>query len=653
MLVMTDYVVRDTISITRTELFENEYLHPEKLRLLLLGKKHPLDLGHLAYLNYKFCTSSAGHNDMPYLVDESSLSKHRIDFLRNLIEYVNTRGFRDSSVRTVIQKVRAGFSVLEEYGEKETFLKDLKSTKQAYNSISEKLNHKVRSVDINFAPRHAELKQTELSFLIFIHYDKAIQSHIINNTVKFNGEVNKTQPREIRDLRLAFDTYKAIALGLTKFLIDGSAFPCRLEMPDYTTYLFPAASHRVTPYIHRPAKVYNYTEGRLSTTEEMYKLPSTQKKSRIKQDHKAAVKNFNEANSDPKARSRRALVCTAMQAYQVLFCMVTGAYPNEIAQIKFEGKLEVSKSVTNKSYRIIKFRAAGRVVQYEIASGAVALFKQYIKLRKWVLNSREVKTLFFGLKAKSWETTAISETALRKFQREKMIGVFMPSYFKPITAREVRKSKSLFLHEHPDVEKGTVANVLGHSQLTNEQTYFEVSPEKSSSELDAFWEAANEAAKHVSIGCNTNKKTASGHCDDYLNPESVIPAPPIEPNCRTQYGCLFCSHYVCHADDKEDSHKLVSLQYIVEGVLRASLERKKTKKLFEKLSARVRSVLHQISIKSKLGKANVNQCIELVYQEGELTPYWENRLHRYEQLGLIFTDGANEVIELHETNNKL
>lgn len=644
-LAMANYVARETITVTRTELFENEYLHPEKLRLSLSGKKYPLDLGHLAYLNYKFCTSSAGRNDMPYLVDEASLSKHRIDFLRNLIEYVNTRGARDSSIRTVIQKARAGFSVLDEYGYKESFLKDLESTKQAYNSISEKLNHKVRSVDIDFTPRDAELRQTELSFLIFIHYDKPIQSHIVNNAIKFSGEVSKTQPREIRDLRLAFDTYKAVALGLTEFLTNESAFPCSLEMPDYTTYLFPAANHRVTPYIHRPAKIYNYTEGRLSTLEEMYELPSPQKKSFIKQDHKAAVKNFNEANSDPKAKSRRALVCTAMQAYQVLFCMLTGAYIKEMAQVRFEGKIEVSKSVTNKSYRIIKFRAAGKVVQYEIASGAVAMFKRYLKLRKWVLNGKEVKTLFFGMKAKSWEPIAISESALRKFQREKMIGVFMPSYFNPITARQVRKSKSLFLHEHPDVEKDTVANVLGHSQATNEQTYMEVSPEKSRSELSSFWEAANEAARHVSTGSKTDKKTASGHCDDYLNPEPAIPDPPIEPNCRTQYGCLFCSHYICHADDKEDSHKLVSLQYIVDGVLRASLERRKAKELLEKLSARVRSVLHQISIKSKFGKTNVNQCIELVYQEGELTPYWENRLHRYEQLGLIFIDSADQVIE--------
>ena len=642
---MTSYVLRETITVTRTELFENEYLHPEKLRLSLSGKKYPLDLGHLAYLNYKFCTSSAGHKDMPYLVDETSLSKHRIKFLRNLIEYIITKGFRDSSIRTVIQKVRAGFAVLEDYGYKESFLKNLESTKRAYNAISEQLNHKVRSVDINFTPRDAELRQIELSLLILIHYDRSEQSHIINNTVKFNGEVNKTQPREIQELRLAFDTYKAVALGLTKFLTNESAFPCCLEMPGYTTYLFPSANHRVTPYIDRPAKIYNSDEGRLSTLEEMYALPSPQKKSYIKQDHKAAVENFNKANSDPRARSRRALVCTAMQAYQVLFSMLTGAYPNEMAQIQFEGKIEVSKSVTNKSYRVIKFRASGKVVQYEIASGAVALFKQYLKLRKWILNAKEVKTLFFGMKAKSWEPTGISETALRKFQREKMIGVFMPSHFNPITARQARKSKSLFLHEHPDVKKDTVANVLGHSPATNENAYMEVSPEKSSSELSSFWEAVNEAATHVSTGSNTDKKIASGHCDDYLNPEPAIPAPPIEPNCRTQYGCLFCSHYICHADDKEDSHKLVSLQYIVDGVLRASLERKKAKELFEKLSARVRSVLHQISMKSKLGKANVNQCIELVYQDGELTPYWENRLQRYEQLGLIFIDSADEFIE--------
>lgn len=645
MLTMNSYVVRDTIIVTKTELFENEYLHPEKLRLSLSGKKHPLDLGHIAYLNYRFCTSSAAHKDMPFLVDESSLSKHRIDFIRNLIEYVVTRGFRDSSIRTVIQKTRAGLAVLEDYGYKASFLRDFESTKQAYNAISLELNHKVRSVDIDFTPRDAELKQIALSFLIFIHYGKPAQSHIVNNIVKFSGKASKTQPREIQDLQTAFNTYKSIALCLTEFLIEKSEFPCRLKMPNYITYLFPYASHRVTPYTHRPSNIYNHLEGRLSTLDEKYKLSSTQNKSSIKSDYDRSVKRFNEANSNPRCKPRRAFACTAMQAYQVLFIMLSGAYPDEIAQIEFDGKMEINKSLTNKGYRIIKFRAAGKVVQYEIASGAVSIFKRYLKLREWLLRGKKVKTLFFGMKVKSWEPTVISETALRKFQREKMIGVFMPSHFKPITAREVRKSKSLFLHEHPDIEKDTVANVLGHSQSTNEKTYMEVSPEKSHSELSLFWDAANEAAMHVSTGSNTDKKTASGHCGKYLQPEVAIPHPPIKPNCRTQYGCLFCSHYICHADDKEDSHKLVSLQYIVDGVLRASLEREKAKELFEKLSVRVRSILHQINIKSEQGGKNVKGCIELVYHRGELTPYWESRLQRYEQLGLIFIDSADGAIE--------
>lgn len=642
---MSNYVVRDTITVSRTELFENEYLHPEKLRLSLRGKKYPLDLGHIAYLNYKFCTSSASNKDIPFLVDESSLSKHRIDFIRNLIEHVVTRGFRDSSIRTVIQKARDGLGVLEDYGYKESFLRDVESTKQAYNSISLELNHKVKSVDIDFTSRDAELKQISLSFLIFIHYGKPVQSYIVNNTVKFSGEITKTQPREIQELQIAFDTYKNIALCLTTFLIEKSVFPCCLKMANYTTYLFPYASHRVTPYIYRPSKIYNHTEGRLSTLDEMYKLPSPQNALNIKHDYDKSVKRFDEANSNPRCKSRRAFACTAMQAYQVLFIMLSGAYPSEMARIEFDGKMEVNKSLTNKGYRIIKFRAASKVIQYEIASGAVSFFKRYLKLREWVLNGKEVKTLFFGMKVKSWEPTVVSETALRKFQRDKVIGVFMPSHFKPITARQVRKSKSLFLHEHPEIEKSTVASVLGHSQATNEQTYMEVSPEKSYSELSLFWEAANEAAVHVSTGSNTDKKTASGHCESYLKPKVAIPHPPIEPNCKTQYGCLFCSHYICHADDKEDSHKLVSLQYIVDGVLRASLEREKAKELFEKLSVRVRSILHQISIKSEAGRKNVSESINLVYQRGELTPYWESRLHRYEQLGLIFIDGTSEAIE--------
>ena len=54
-------------------------------------------------------------------------------------------------------------------------------------------------------------------------------------------------------------------------------------------------------------------------------------------------------------------------------------------------------------------------------------------------------------------------------------------------------------------------------------------------------------------------------------------------------------------------------------------------------------------MKSSSGKSNVGNDITKVFKREELTPYWESRLQRYEELGIVFTvsNGAiNECLNL-------
>lgn len=225
---------------------------------------------------------------------------------------------------------------------------------------------------------------------------------------------------------------------------------------------------------------------------------------------------------------------------------------------------------------------------------------------------------------------------------KKIIGVFLPDNFKVLTARQLRKTKSLFLHEQTEVKPQTVASVMNHSVETNEIYYMETSPEKAKTEMANFWDAAHEAATHIKViteGDRTNNcRIAAGHCEAYKSPQSAVVEPPIFPDCRSQYGCLFCTHYVCHANDEEDIHKLFSLLYIVNGVLNGTSDTDKVKELFLLLSARVRLILQKVRSMSDTGRKTINKISEIVLKYGELTPYWENRLQRYESLGIIFDE---------------
>ncbi|USD69235.1 hypothetical protein [Vibrio sp. SCSIO 43139] len=361
-----NYVVRETVIVTLRDLVENEYLYPEQLRVSLPngGKKLPMDLGAIAYAKRKYIN---GQNQNPYLVVEESLIKHRRNFLRSLMDYIVTKGYQEKSVVAIIGRVRGAFNYIEERGFAELFLKDTEQSEVVYREISKELKHQVTSNQIT--PRQAEIKQVDIAFLIQVHFGKQISDYIVGNTVKFNGSVSVTAPRKRADLKYAFNIYKSLAEELTSFLIYEKKLPFKLRMPDYTTFIFPYATHRVTPYCNRSTDVYNHQLGRMATEKEYFDKRPNKKKSELRENLKRSNKRLAQANLDPRAKCRRAFACTAMQSYQMLFMMLTGAYASEIAQLEFNGKLEFDKSLTNKSYRAIKLRAAGKTVQYELLLG--------------------------------------------------------------------------------------------------------------------------------------------------------------------------------------------------------------------------------------------------------------------------------------------
>lgn len=637
-----NYIQRKTYIATLDDLASKDLLHLEMLRLYLpnSGKKYPVDMGVIAYSDRKYLNRASTYENTGYIVDLESLLPARCVFIQRFIEYIITGGYRESSLAGLIAKVREAFNIIDDYKGTGTFLETFEDTSKIYEMITHDLRHKLNVGELT--AYQAKRKQVSIAFLILIGHGRGAFDNIIKNTIQFSGKSKPTQPRDIDELRYAYETYKSLAIGLAKSLVNREYLPINLKMPDYDTYLFPYANHRITPFYSCPTDVYNDQEGRLVTIEEYCAKRPDKCKNELAGNLRRTENYLYEANTNMRAKCRRAFATTAMQAFQMLFMMLTGSYVSEMKNIEFDGAFEKAKSVTQKSYRVVKFRASGKIIQYELAHGAVELFKHYIKLREWVLDGKVFDKLFFSLKVKSWEPCIVDPSVIRGFQRSKVIGVFMPASFEMLTSRQFRKTKSIFLHDQPEVSKETVAEVLGHSERTNETHYLEVSPGVAESEFSNFWESAHEAIQHISFNKDVHDgqhlSIAAGHCTDYQKPEPAIDSPPIKPDCVSQYGCLFCKHYVCHANDKDDVHKLFSLLYIVIGVMNASSEMAKSKELLLMLSSRVRQILLKIKSKSSSGAKNVKLYRERVFNYGELTPYWENRLQRYESMGMIFSE---------------
>jgi len=109
----------------------------------------------------------------------------------------------------------------------------------------------------------------------------------------------------------------------------------------------------------------------------------------------------------------------------------------------------------------------------------------------------------------------------------------------------------------------------------------------------------------------------------------------IQPNCRNQYGCLYCTHYFCHADE-DDIHKLLSLHYVVNAVRNTAQDSGHAEVLYKDLSIRVEFILEAIANRSESVSQLVSAMRNKVFNLGALTPFWERRLQRYEAMGVVF-----------------
>ncbi|WP_172380276.1 hypothetical protein [Vibrio sp. Vb339] len=367
-----NYIERNLVHYTLEEYLRSENVDTPNLIINILDpndKKngHFVDLGELLYED-KYYIPSHIKNMSYYKVNPSSFVKHWEPFIYKLNEYVALRRKTIRSKISIYTLTRRALLLVSEVGLSNDFFKSKIDTKLAYRIIINELKHRMQVGDIT--PRNADILQNNLATIAEIYYGRSFRNYMVADNINIKGCIESTLLREVDDLKHAYDVYYNIATQLTEHLVCEKSLPFLIKTEKYETYLFPSASHRVTPYCNRPTKAYNDVEGRLSTFEELrYKTDPRIKDSYVRSDLYSLRKRFNKINSDPRAKCKRALASTAMQAYQTIFMMLTGAYISEVDRLEFCDNYEYSTSTISKSYRVVKFRASGRIVQYDLSTG--------------------------------------------------------------------------------------------------------------------------------------------------------------------------------------------------------------------------------------------------------------------------------------------
>lgn len=633
----------DTQIITLSEVTQ-EFAEPERLRLQLSPevRKKPFDIGSFAYVIRGKNESVFDDRGTPVVIE--SFVESRRELIVRLLEFFV--GQRDMTVLTRLRVVEYFIDWLNTHGYREVFA-SAGQAQQAYRDYTAHLNHQIAHQV--WKPLTAKNSQGFVSKLMELLYPED-RHHILAGAVTITSE-SGSEAASAAHVEVYRDVCLAIAQQCSAFVLNNQPYPFVVTVRDYEVVVFPSNHGWVGPFKQSPPS-YNAAERRIATVEEFRavaeklgrKRPVKSVAERVLLGAKAPL---DAANEDERYRHRLQVAGLAAKAYASLFVMITGATPAEFQQFSYADALDVEKSPIKKELSAVKFRAGGKATFYNIGRDTgLPLLKEYLKLREWILNGVSHERLFFTMPASGELASTNNEfsdiktsAALSNFF-ESISGTFLDPKVPRLSPRKMRKHKSLGMHT-AGVSPSTVAATLNHSVAVNLSTYSEATPEQQEAELGQFWKAMHHAAQVVRERSQRPAEgevaTGAGHCDGFNQPIPVrdLGAAAIEPNCRSQYGCLYCEHYICHSDE-EDLHKILSLQYVINAVRKAAPDAAHAEALYKELSIRIEFILEALGERSDAVKQLVEAIKVKVFEYGELTPFWESRLSRYEKMGVVF-----------------
>ncbi|MBA6419613.1 hypothetical protein [Pseudomonas sp. 5Ae-yellow] len=621
-----------------------DFPEPERLRLQLSARvrKKPLDVGSLAYFIRGKNVSSHDDRGTPVVI-ESFVESRRELILRLLESFI---GQRDTTVASTFLHVEHLIDWLNAQGYKEVFA-SVGHAQQAYRDYTAYLNDKIAHQ--KWKPRTAINFQVGVVKVIDILYPE--ESHrILAGAVRINGE-RGSDAASAAHVELYRDVCLSIAQQCSAFLLDNKPYPFVVRIRDYEVVGFPSRNGWAGPF-KQSAISYNAGELRIATVDEYgeacikrgRKRPS---KSHILRAIASARTNLDSANNDERHWHRLQVAGLAAKAYASLFLLITGATPTEFDQFSYADALAVEKSPIKKELSAVKFRAGGRSTLYNIGrDSGLPLLKEYLKLRKWILNGAAHERLFFGMPS---VTQKLSDNMVfSEFDASDLVfnfydsisGAFLDPKIPRLSPRKMRKYKSVAMHT-AGIAPASVSASLNHSESVNLSTYAEATPEQQDEELGRFWQAVRRAADIVrergQRAAEGETATAAGHCSNFSQPIPMrdLGAVGAEVSCRTQYGCLYCENYLVHSDE-EDLHKIMSLQYVINAVRKSAPDAAHAETLYKELSIRIEFILESICEGSDRARKTANAVKSKVFEYGELTQFWENRLNRYEAMGVVF-----------------
>lgn len=547
------------------------------------GVSFKVDIGRVCYTNRENDSGHSRDKTKSYitgLVDESTLSIERVEWLRRYLREILQKGLRDETVRGYLHNLRYFFDFCDFEGSKPLTLDDLASNYKYYQI---NLYQKARlsgAKSISTTTLYDKLN-TARDFIKIAYNLSDIDILSIIPKHRHMGHNSKERDSSLEDFKNFLQTCITY-FNEFSYAILNKIYPIPITLAKSSSNDYYWDSTRKYGIKKLPNCFYNSGEP-LPFNEVKNVLSNYYNCERTKKDFykNTLINNRNKwINENLDSRKIYAYnLCTYCFYYIYLSFTAANIQPTldlKISDLNLED-LGLSTFARKHKYR------AGRQIEFSAPSHLKRYLIQYLKLREWVDN------LHLPGDCQEYLFVRIGEHRhLKRFARSSVSSIDdnTPLFkgVKRVTARDIRNLCAEYYIKHSKGNLSLVARKLNNSLTTVAKSYTSIDIESQAIEMNHYHEKMITAVlrsnrtneQTISIKTSTNydtEKIPAGSCSNLSDNDPVKAlgfnneAP--NPSCATFESCLFCEFFAIHIDF-EDIHKLLSLK---EALLKSSMIR--------------------------------------------------------------------------------
>lgn len=623
-------------------------LYPEQI-ILRFGHGKTIDVGSLCYLSRDFSMTVGGSRRSldGRRVQLNSVCTERICHVRKLISQISDEvrhsGRREETLRDAYSRF-ISFMAWADANGWQGILADKDEVRPALSAYIVHLRERIRKMEVTI--NSAAGQQNRVLMVLEIYHGIVDIARGLNLLYIDPKTKESTKPPSENTQSRVISLCEALFEGIGDLVLTPKQYPYGVTMPQYlglptdTLWLFPLNSWFMSPttFAERHTRgnaggwAYNFAQGRLATLEELRavnSLPGLESFARNTDAYRRGIlrdghRQLTAANINPQHCQRRLMAVQATNIFCILFLAETGINWAQLTELSWSDDFEVNAS--HQAFRTIKWRASGKLVSFVLPVGFMPMFKQYLAIRKYLLNGIACDLLFFrqGVKGRASSPTPFKSNLNATYAMLRRIDPTLPS----VTSREWRAAKSDWLVRNTD--PSTAAIVLQNSERTVLASYAEGSESVHLAEMSNF---LNEVASRVlpkNQAVEGGVSRAVGVCASFGNPIPIIDV-SVQPDCKRPEGCLFCEKFKVHADVK-DTRKLLSCRYCLRQTIPLAGSDEQVNGLLGPIFNRIEDILDEVRKRDPKMVAQVTREVE---EDGELDFYWAQKYDMLVSMGIV------------------